>query len=166
MGNTLPIIDRAYKVAEWDVASAIHPAEFTPENRTTNPGAYRFLLHLASFCFKTKDFFWKDADFLVHYIADLGSIKKSEARRVAENLVLYGTTNEDEAISHLRAVLTAMRVRVDGHGPGTCLAPSVDKDLYSHVIGDGFTTSWKGCTFWKPEPLFDFSISIFRCILT
>ena len=154
MGNTLPIVARNYGWVKKEIQQKILPNN-TAEELASKPGTYRMLLHMASYCFKSHKFYWKDLDFLLQYLADLGSIKPSEAKRVAENLVYWGTDNEEQAQSHLRSVLRVMRVRVNGrHGP--CLSPAVDQDLYFSITGDGFEVRWSE-SIWKPVPLFDFS---------
>ena len=156
MGNTFPIVARDYSKVKKRAVDLL--SEYTVEEMM-KPGFYRMLLHLASLCFKTKSFYWSSQEFLLRYLADLGSIKMSEARRVASQLILWGDEDDEErAISNLKAVLQTMRVRMDDQ-PGVCLSPSVDEALYQYIIGDGFTTPWSRGKLWKPEPLFDFSCS-------
>ena len=154
MGNTLPIIARNYGWVKKEIRKNILETD-TAEEIAAKPGTYRMLLHMASYCFKTPKFYWKNLDFLLKYLADLGSIKPSEAKRVAQMVVLWGTDSEEEARSRLSAVLRVMRVRVDGHH-GACLSPAVDQELYSYVTGDGFETLWSQ-SIWRPVPLFSFS---------
>ena len=156
MGNTLPIVARDYSKAMRELHLEILSKHSFDE--MMKPGFYRMLLHLASLCFKTELFYWNKQEFLLRYLSDLGSIKKSEARRVASQLIRWGSENEDHATSNLKAVLQTMRVRMDDQ-PGVCLSPSVDEDLYLYILGDGFITPWSGHELWKPEALFDFSSS-------
>ena len=154
MGNTLPIVARNYAWVKKEIQQKIIPKN-KAEELASKPGTYRMLLHMASYCFKSPKFYWKNLDFLLQYLTDLGSIKLSEAKRVAANVAYWGTENEEQAQSHLRSVLRVMMVRVNGrHGP--CLSPAVDWDLYFSIIAGGFEVSWSDSN-WSPVPLFDFS---------